>query len=202
MGLDFSKKGIYLTVIGGLLSALNRLSFADMLSRCAKRSPRFSFKVNSASRKAKSWVIEGYQLIILMLLVIALWNMPHDRTAWTNLWWVAVVFLAHYRPVEIAVYSAKWLLVDEVPLHAYRRSLISLLINLLEVSISMTLLGLPSGAHSERWCRVWDNLGGAFKLDVPTLGEPYALWFSLETGLLLLFLVACVIGGIQREEID
>ena len=195
-----SNKGIYLTVMGWFLLALNWLSFGYWLSWLAKRSNRFSYSA-AEIKKANAWIIEGYQVFILSLLIFALWNMPYAQTEWPTFYWVAF-FLAHYRPAEIAVYSVKWLLVDEVPLHRYRRSLMSFLINIVEVSISMTLLGLPSDALSERWNRVWQNIGGAFKLEAPKLHSPYALWFSVETGLLVVFLMACVLGGIQRKEVD
>ena len=195
-----SNKGIYLTVIGWFLLALNWLSFGHLLSCFAKRSNRFSYSIEGG-RKANAWIIEVYQVFILSLLIFALWNMSYAQSKCLAFYWVAI-FLAHYRPAEIAVYSVKWLLVDEVPLHRYRRSLISFLINIIEVSLSMTLLGLPQDALSERWSHVWKNIGSAFKLETPTLNDPYALWFSVEAGLLIIFLLACVLSGIQRREID
>ncbi len=216
MCLSVRTRGLYLSVLRCLLTALNYLSIGYLLTIIAKKCGAVRQVVGRQSAataspttadsdaiiiKAEPWVIELYQLAMVTLLLFGLWTMPADRTHWTIAWWFFVI-VAHYRLCEILVYSAKWLLVDTAPLHALRRSLVSFVINLAEIATCATIAGLKNTPqeYADRWFRVWANMGGAFKLEAPVLDAPYNYWFSIEAGILVLFLLACAVGGIQRGE--
>ena len=144
-------------------------------------------------------VAEGYQLLMVVALAMALCAVPSGPEV--SLWWWGFLALASYRSWEILIYGLKWLLVDPEPLHSYRRSLVAFLINMVELSAAYTVLGFRvSPGQPGQWHQAFVNIGRAFKLEGPqSLVEPYASLFAIESWILVVFVLACVISGIQRE---
>jgi hypothetical protein len=146
---------------------------------------------------------EAYQLAMSGGLAFGVWNLPVASA--TSAMSIAFLVLAWYRAWEILIYALKWLLVGPIepePLYDFRRSLLCFVVNVVEVAAAFTIIALPvelatGGGH---WSQVKANIAAAFTLDVPTnLAQPYATLFSLESTVLVLFVLACVIGGIERK---
>ena len=152
-------------------------------------------------RKAKLHpsVAEVYQLVMFTIIVVALWQMPN--AAGQLLLWRVLMIIALYRAWEILIYGLKWLFVEDDPLHSYRRSLVCFGINLLEISIIYTIVGysIDKAVNGQQFLQVLKNVGKAFKLEMPPLEEPHAILFLVEAAIIIVFVLACVIGGIQRR---
>jgi hypothetical protein len=146
-------------------------------------------------------VAEVYQLFMLAVIVMALWQMPN---AAGQVWWCLFLGVALYRGWEILIIGLKWLLVDEAPIHSYRRSLVCFALNLLEISSIYTVAGfsMDKAVSRQQFWQVLENLGHAFKLEKPPLHGPYATLFSVESTIMIIFVLACVISGIHRRTCD
>lgn len=148
-------------------------------------------------------VPEGYQLLMVACLALGVACLPAAESAPTL--YKAIVGLAWYRAWEILVYSLKWLLVGPIepePLFDHRRSLICFVVNIVEVSAAFTIVALPveRAQQGEQWAQVAANIAAAFRLEVPSgLLQPYASILAIEATVLVLFVLACVVGGIQRK---
>jgi hypothetical protein len=99
------------------------------------------------------------------------------------------------------VYALKWFLVDPEVLHSYRRSVLAFLLNIVELSAAFTVLGFClSVGHSRRWGETFLNVGRVLKLETPEfIRAPYTTLFTIEAWVLVVFVLACAIGGISRK---
>jgi hypothetical protein len=91
--------------------------------------------------KSPQWVAEVYQLgsfcVALVLLVLAGF-LPR----WLS---VIVAAFALYRPFEILIFAINWVFIHSDPLHSYKRSLVSFLINIAEVVVFCAAASLGFG---------------------------------------------------------
>jgi hypothetical protein len=173
-------------------------SFVEWLLKDKLR--KFTMTINR-TKKLHPSVAEIYQLFMLAIFAVALWQIPNSAChPW---WWIVFLFfiVAFYRAWEILIIGLKWLLVDKAPLHSYQRSLFCFVINLIEISTIYTIAGYPinKAVNGQQFWQVLRNIGKAFKLEQPPLDGLYATLFSVESTFIIIFVLTCVIGGIQRR---
>ena len=147
-------------------------------------------------QKLHPGVAEGYQLVAVAALATGVSLMPATEAA--HFAWRA---FAGYRAWEILVYALKWFFVDPEVLHSYRRSVLAFLFNIAELSAAFTVLGFClTAGHARRWSETFLNVGRVLKLEIPeSIGTPYATLFAIEAWVLVVFVLACAIGGISRK---
>jgi len=191
-------KGLYLGVLDPILSFWLLIPLWTGWQLLFERVFKTTIPVDTR-RHLHPAVPEAYQCVMMGLLAWALSTMPTQPP------WASLVFgFAVYRAWEILVYGLKWVLVDRGPLYDYRRSLLTFLFNLFEVAAAYTIMAfrMGPGMEGQQWQCTWESVGLAFKLEMPhTLQAPYAGFFTVESGFLVLIVLACVLGGIQRESI-
>jgi hypothetical protein len=189
-------RGIYISFLQFVLELWILIPLWSSVKCVLKDNKKFTMTIQ---KKLHPAVAEVYQLVMLAIITVALWQMPNSAShPW---WWSVFLIVALYRAWEILVIGIKWLLVDNDPLHSYRRSLVCFGINLLEISIIYTIAGysIDKAVNGQQFWQVLKNVGKAFKLEMPPLDAPYAVLFSIEAALIIVFVLACVIGGIQRR---
>ena len=193
-------RGIYMSFLHFLLEPrvlIPLWTFVEWLLKDKLR--KFTITINR-TKKLHPSVAEIYQLFMLAIFAIALWQIPN--LACHRCWILFLFFIvAFYRAWEILIIGLKWLLADKAPLHSYQRSLLCFVINLFEISTIYTIAGYPidKAVNGQQFWQVFRNIGKAFKLEPPPLHGLYATLFSVESAIIIIFVLTCVIGGIQRR---
>lgn len=187
--------GLYISLLRFLLNLPILFPLWALIRWLFKDKIKLTLTIDRETKLHPS-VAEGYQIIMLAIVSVALWQMPNTASFFLAVAW--------YRAWEIFIIGLKWLLVDKASLHSSRRSLVSFTVNLLEISIIFTVAGYPleKVAAKQQFWQVLENIGLAFKLEKPPLNEPMATLFLIESAIFIIFVLACVIGGIQKKTWD
>jgi hypothetical protein len=188
-------EGIYLAILGPILRFRWLIPLWTAWHLLFERVFKATIRVGTGHQLHPA-VPEAYQCVMMVLLAVGLSAAPSQAP------WASVAFgLAAYRAWEILVYGLKWVLVDRGPVYDFRRSLLAFLFNLFEVAAAYTIMAFRMNPDMEgqQWQRTWENVGLAFKLEVPqALQTPYGTLFTVEASFLVLIVLVCVLGGIQR----
>lgn len=192
-------RGIYISVLQFILKLWILIPLWSFVKWILQDKLNKFTMTKKGKKKLRPSVAEVYQLVMFVIILVALWQMPN--AAGQPLWWRILIIVALYRAWEILIYGLKWLLVDEDPLHTYRRSLVCFVINLFEISTIYTIAGysIDKAVNGQQFWQVFRNIGKAFKLEPPPLHGLYATLFSVESAIIIIFVLTCVIGGIQRR---
>lgn len=195
MTTESERPGLYLTAARTVLQCCWLVPLWCGWRLLAKK---FGWK-SRVNGKDRPEVAEVYQLLSFVLLLSCLAvAQPSGRLRW-------LFFLfAMYRSWEILAYALRWILVDRGPLHAARRSLIALVINILEVSAAAVVIQITFGKVAptpNRWLCFRDAVEALVQFDRPPfLTEPFSTIFVIESGVLVVFALASVVGAIQRDD--
>src|SRR4030042_3276399 len=190
-------KGLYMSCLFFLLELPILTPLWSFVKCILKDKKKFTMTIHR-KKKLRPWIAEVYQMVMLAIFAVALWQMPN---ATSQSVWLYVFVLGLYRAWEIFVIGLKWLFVDEDPLHSHRRSLVCFFLNLLEISAIYTMVGYPidKAVNGQQFLQVLKNVGKAFRLEMPPLDGSYAILFSVESAIIIIFVLASVMGGIQRR---
>jgi hypothetical protein len=152
------------------------------------------------------WVSEAYQL--LGVLIGFCWMALVEQPVLTSKIWIVIgLIVAFYRVFEILLFSLHWLLVAEVPVVSYRRSLAGFLLNLVEIGIFFTIAYIILGwldPSQSAWAALLESLRSIFTLKkvsgLPDEQLPQAVaWLQyVISWILVVLIVANVVGSIGR----
>jgi hypothetical protein len=163
--------------------------------------------------KSRKWVSEFWVLFCLILAISALASTrPLAGSSFTvsNIaLWVLCVLWPLLRLLDISHFVLDWVFVAEAPLHSTSRSLLSFLINLLEVAALLVAVdtALSHVAPADRTAAMYQALVAMITIAQPSAGQPFAhmwveqfrFWFGL---LLMLCVVGSLAGGVLRRSLS
>lgn len=181
------------------------------LQRFLSFEHHFRFLINKTNKKyfgissiKDAGITEVYLLIMLYIGLYLLYNANFILYIGGPM--VTVTFyISIYRPLEIGLFSLNWLLVDEGKVENFRRSLVTFLINILEIGIFFTIASIlynPVQIDSNVWAILGKNLILLFTIQSMTGFDNVGLEFiqSAILWLLMVTIIAKVVGSIRRKE--
>jgi hypothetical protein len=154
------------------------------------------------------WVSESYQFFWVLIGVY--WIAVIEWPVLTGPVWIVLgCVVAFYRILEIFLFGMHWMLVAKGPVESYRRSLLTFLLNLCEISIFFTIAYLLLecvDTNQNPWSVLFEGLRSVFGLKMmsthcsgPWLKTLPRLQLIISWGLVAL-LVANLVSAISRGE--
>lgn len=127
----------------------------------------------------------------------------------TDIFQGSSLFYPVYRLFEILVFILNWIFVHEVPVHSYRRSIAGFFLNVVELSLYVSVISLLGGCVPTpigKYALIHEHLVGIFTLNLPKM-KTYPGCQVLSSGefflslLLILVVISSLVGAIARGEV-
>lgn len=198
---------IYLGFLDRLLNDAYRGSANWRFIRCLKIRLRYA--------PAPAWIAELYQLLCLLLAGITIVFLPSVFASSNKIVFsVAFIlaFFALYRLSEILFFTLHWVFIAKAKLKSYRRSLAAFIMNLVEVAALYTILRMFAAPYTDvyasQWVLLYQNLVSVFTVSLAeNIGNSITAVLLahaqvVQAWILLLIVLAVVVGGITRGELD
>jgi hypothetical protein len=193
---DKLSKGFYFPCMIKAISLLEKAS----LNYWAKKHVREKI---AQREKTPPWVSESFQCLFLVFGFFAF-----IFSEWIYIEYLSypIIVIFSYRIFEIFVFILVWIFATEkeVPLHSYRRSIASFLLNIVEVAIYFSIIAIWSGGlkNSTKLNIFYKHMVGILTLSLPdtectilSLGELFVSAF------IILVVLGALVGALVRKEV-
>lgn len=196
-------EGFYFPAFVALLRGLEQAS----LNFWIKTGIKGLGVTDKSGKKAPRWVSELYQTVFILIgvILLALTSLQMNGVAR----WVIVAVLL-YRLLEIMVFMLNWIFAHNVQIHQYRRSIVGSMLNVLELALYFSVIGILLGcfvSFTSKLSLVFAHLKGVVAFSPPDV-EPCTFCNVLSgleflmSVLLVLVVIGALVGTVLREEID
>lgn len=168
---------------------------------------RLSRGSSAPKGKLLAWVGDAYQILWVALTAILLATASSGTLPPWLAWTLGAVLT--YRLSEMSFFLLGWILIDEGPLHSYRRSVVGFFLNALEVALAAATLDALSGCSAlPVFDAFWTHLSTLMSLDGGDVLDRTGACRAIPVArfgfgaVIMLLALATIAGGLIRAEVE